>query len=816
MYKNKIIFAEAILVTILLMAIGTAWVAMNTQRQTNNTAVGTDQMNIVGNKNDHSLKLFDFNLVKPAFASFNSTQEKIIPKVPAYRIVAKDISNLDSFKNDNIQFSAEQLKTLEDSGFYLSEKYDASGEWPAYDDFVDLYNHFQGSTNEYLREQQNSLFISSDVGMHLFHVLIDRSFQRTEETKFQPLLIDITKTLFKNSIDKYGSATDEILKESYKRLAVYYLIPLAALESAKGKAALNPDDFKTYAEYVTANDKQEAEAATSEFKIILAKSIDGIDISDDIYNLASEEITLINKAEGVAPSPLFTPLRPELMNDYSQFKPRSHYTKNEILKSYFVAMMWYGRMGFTLNSTDLTRDALIITGQVNSMNAGNEKISKLWSDMSSAIEFFVGQTDDLTPYQYTDEIKKVYGSSMTENQLKDNALLEKFVASVIKDLPSPRILSEAIAMEDVDSQTKEELLKNTMQFRFMGQRFTPDAEIYTRLTQGDEAPDLETGQKLPSIPTALMVASILNPQNQTTKAYLDDWIKDKTRIEAEGRQSDKIITKVHTQIADEFSKYKDAIWTQNIYWGWLNCLRALTANYGTGFPAFMTSANWQKKNLGTVLGSYTELKHDTLLYAKQSYAERGGGSPDVPLPPIVKGYVEPDLAFWDRLIALTTATRDGLKERNVMPEEFAPRYDALIDALAFLRGIAASELSNQKISDDDFEKLRTISELSFQQIVEPLPGEELTLRERRAGLIADIHTDARLGRILYEATGKPYVIYIAVKDVNGTRLTRGVVYNHYEFTGALDTRLNDEDWQAKAYSDSNNTQPDKWSQELIK
>jgi hypothetical protein len=813
MQKNKIILFETILILVLLMLIGTAWVTINTPQKNINQVLTENNEE---NKNDNGAKLFDFNLTKPAFASFNSTQENVIPHVPVYRIVAKDISNLDSFKNDSIELNADQLKALEDSGFFLSEKYATGQEWPGYDDFVDLYNHFQGSSNEYLREPQNTLFVTSDVGMHLFHVLIDRSFQKTEETKFQPLLLSITKALFKDSLEKFESASDESLKASYKRLAVFYLIPLATLESAKGKVALNPNDFETYAKYVEANDKQEAEAATGEFKIALSKNIDGIAINDAIYDLATQEIALINKAEGTAPSPLFTPLRPELINDYSQFKPRSHYTKNEILKSYFIAMMWYGRMGFTLNSPDLTRDTIIITGQVNSLNAGDKKISRLWSDMSSAIEFFVGETDDLTPYQYTEEIKKTYGNSMTADQLADDSLLNKFINAVVKDLPSPRILSEAIAMKDIDSQTKEELLKNTMQFRFMGQRFTPDAEIYTRLTQGDEAPDPETGQKLPSIPTSLMIASLLNPQNQTTKAYLDEWVNNKDRINTEGRESDKIIKKVYAQIAEEFSGYDNAVWTQNIYWGWLNSLRALTANYGTGFPAFMTGADWQKKNLGTMLGSYTELKHDTLLYAKQSYAERGGGGPDVPLPPAVKGYVEPDVVFWDRLTALTTATRDGLKERNVMPDEYAPRYDALIDALTFLRRIAAEELNNQTISDEDFEKLRTISGLSFERIVEPLPGEELTLRERRAGLIADIHTDARLGRILYEATGKPYVIYVAVKDANGTRLTRGVVYNHYELTGTLDKRLNDEEWQATAYSDSNKTVPDKWSQELVK
>jgi len=810
MRNNKLIWSGVFIVIFILLAAGYFGEVKTAANRFNKK---NGMVKVLDNS-----KLFEFSLNKPVFAAFENMPEIVVPKVPFYTLQTKEISNLKSFTdNEAINFTPAQLKSLEERGFYLSKDYRTDENWPEFDDYVDLYNRIQGSASPYYREPQNSLFITSDVGMHLFHVLIDRSFQKTEETKFQPLLLNITKALFKDSIEKYNTTTNQDLKNSYKQLSVYYLVPLATLESGSVvKKKINPEDFSDYAKYVEANDKQIADSGNEDFKISLEKTIDGININDEIYQLAKQEIELINSAKDVASSPLFTPLRPDFMNDYTQFTPRSHYTKNIILKSYFEAMMWYGRMGFTLNSPDLTRDALIITGQVNNLNAGDEKISKAWSDMSSAIEFFVGKTDDLTPYQYTDEIKKVYGDSMTVDQLSDNDLLNKFVNAAVQDLPTPKILSEVINIPGNDSVSKTELLKDTMQFRLMGQRFTPDAEILNRLTQGDEAPDPETGQKLPSTPTALMVASILNPENKTVKNYLDEWVGDKIRIKNEVRESDKVIAKVYGLLKDEFSKFDNVIWTQNIYWGWLNSLRSLLANYGSGYPAFMMNVDWQKKNLGTVLGSYTELKHDTLLYAKQNYAERGGGGEPPEMPPIVKGYVEPDVIFWDRLIALTEATRKGLSDRNVMPEEFNERYFTLINSLKFLRGIAVKELANEKISDNDFEKLRTISEADFESIVLPTNGETLTLKERRAGLIADISTDARLSRILYEANGKPYIIYVAVKDINGTRLTRGVIYNHNEFTGDLGERLNDEEWQDKAYSADNKTIPDKWSSELVK
>ena len=62
-------------------------------------------------------------------------------------------------------------------------------------------------------------------------------------------------------------------------------------------------------------------------------------------DIVQDELTLIEQAGGIFTSPLF-----DLDEDYSQYKPRGHYTRNETYGRYFRAMMWYGRMPFTLHS----------------------------------------------------------------------------------------------------------------------------------------------------------------------------------------------------------------------------------------------------------------------------------------------------------------------------------------------------------------------------------------------------------------------------------------------------------------------------------
>ncbi len=107
-------------------------------------------------------------------------------------------------------------------------------------------------------------------------------------------------------------------------------------------------------------------------------------------------------------------------------------------------------------------------------------------------------------------------------------------------------------------------------------------------------------------------------------------------------------------------------WTQNLYWGWLYCLLALLDEKGDGYPTFMKSQAWADKELNTGLGSWTELRHDTILYTKQSYATLGleMGSPK-------KGYVEPNPELYGRLASLVKMTGDGLSARGLLLDQFS-------------------------------------------------------------------------------------------------------------------------------------------------
>ena len=113
-------------------------------------------------------------------------------------------------------------------------------------------------------------------------------------------------------------------------------------------------------------------------------------------------------------------------------------------------------------------------------------------------------------------------------------------------------------------------------------------------------------------------------------------------------------------LKSEYAAIGADTWAQNLYWGWLYCLLALLNAKGDGYPAFMKREAWADKDLNASLGSWAELRHDTILYAKQSYTRKVS----MPLEKDTRGYVEPNPELYGRLASLAKMTYDGLQSRG--------------------------------------------------------------------------------------------------------------------------------------------------------
>lgn len=279
-----------------------------------------------------------------------------------------------------------------------------------------------------------------------------------------------------------------------------------------------------------------------------------------------------------------------------------------------------------------------------------------------------------------------------------------------------------------------------------------------------------------------------------------------------GETSYENYNKQMTKVKSEVAAFGLDSWTQNLYWSWLYALQPIFAVKGEQYPAFMQTQAWLRKDIQTALSSWTELKHDTILYSKQVMAEMGGGPSDQ----VPHGYVEPNPEAYARLLALANMTRDGLEKRGLLDDVTRGNLDNLIDELNFLLDVSQKELSGQTLTDDEYWRIQYFGgwlealTVAAADVADPMQGGG-NLQDQKSALVADVATG--IGRVLEEGVGYPTSIYV-VTPTKPYTVVVGAVYTYYEFPVAQDNRLTDEAWQQMLESGSAPAAPE-WTSSFI-
>jgi hypothetical protein len=589
-------------------------------------------------------------------------------------------------------------------------------------------------------------------------------------------------------------------------VAAQLTVPLVILENAQWSIS--------YEERLKSN--QDFQDLTD--KLDITESLEGAlnrlgkyqkQFSPEIFGRMGQELKNIYAAAGVSASPLYGQYAEAggLQTDYTQFTPRSHYTKSSLLRGYFRAMMYLGRNSYLLEKPAGISDALLLAYLMAIPGSDGLAIVKDWQKIMEITTFYAGSPDDIGYPEWRNLVVKVLGTAKFSPAAAVNPAVVTKISQHVGELRPPRILSDVIMAESVPGQTKPELLAKTKAFRLFGQRFTFDGWILGRLTAGEE----KTPVRLPSTPSALFIPAALG--DSVAREFTGAFLKQTTQSfsEAEVAQFGG-----HLQmVAADLRKVTDEEWYRSVGSVWLKLLGTLPGAYGSGYPLYMQGKLFPVKQLQTFLGSYTELKHDTLLYAKQNFAEGGAGL-DEKGPPVPKGFVEPNLAFWQELQRLLAYTTAGFKKFGIFKGELEEygRLNIFKERVDFYTALAVKELQGTPLSELEYENLRN---WRLSHLARPfVEGVVLDEKDKRAGLIADIHTDALTGQILYEATGEPYFMLALVGNEGQSRLTVGVAFNHYEFTGPLNRRYTDADWQARVYHSPPQVPPKNfWYQGLL-
>jgi hypothetical protein len=719
-------------------------------------------------------------------------QLSISPDAPDY-LLPLNLNEVTNFGDVEATFylTESQKQLLQENGFVVIP-------WHG-DDIVQPYKT--------LKEREIPIFVTSDTLLHLYHIQFNEILKRLEEEEFFDELIDMSLAMMNRSIQDYQSFDDADLKEAARRNVAYFTVALSLLQTPTE----GYDEEAVKQEIEQWNEEHPWEEPR-EFKPL--KKVN-FTVPSYVVDEVNEEIGNIEAHQGFKPSAIFNSqndcqcdLPGCYCEDYSQYVPRGHYTRSEALKRYFKTMMWYGRMAFLLKGGDdaliTEEDARIATIQASLISAELPGVSlqaeqsnltscwDVWDRIYSVTSFFVGTADDLTPYEYLDAMEKVLDTEFNATLLADNETLLNLKAELAQ-MRNPQIYGGSGVCVIYPPVTKEKLyecLSSTKGMRFMGQRFVPDSYMFQNLVfpavgmyVGDDEPFTMGMTAIgPSrcFPRGLDIMAVLGSE----RAYEILNAEGDTEYQGENTSYDKQLN----ELKEEFAAFSEEDWNRNLYWSWLYSLKPLLEDFGQGYPAFMQTEAWQDKELQTALASWTELRHDTILYAKQSSTPAATAMPPQPKP--VVGYVEPVPEFYNRMLSLTTMTRKGLDKLGALSDEEESRLESLENILGRLITISQDELEGKELSEDDYEFIRNFGEELDSVIVGvEAKGKETTL-------VADVHTDVNSGQVLGEGLGYVDLALVAYKIPEGSIiLGAGPTLSYCEFKQPMSDRLTDEQWK---------------------
>ena len=638
---------------------------------------------------------------------------EFIPAAEKYQVDA-DLSNLVN-AGQYTGFTDEQIKSIYEDGFVVLK--------PSY---TALKMHH---IYEFPMYRDSPVFITVDSALHLYHIYYGNTLKLLEVSSLYEKLENLTGNMLAESLKVYSNSEHKDLNEELKFVTAYFLT---------GAKLMDVD-------------------------------IEGIEIPDEIMNLADGEIKLIDEAFGFTKSPIFGK---DL--DYSQFTVRGHYAGNEKLEKYFKTMMWYGTSGFpvfdeneekpVLDMGSLTK-AMIIT--CLALNDENNFVD--YENIYTATALYTGMSDDLGVFELRDLITNVYGQNPDLNLFKDESYGDKLLQEALL-LPEPKIQPKYSSVDTAAGR----------QFRFMGQRYSFDAEVMQNLIT----------PLLRPIPSGLDVVASFG--SKRAEELLDIHYKPKEKWDGYEESLNKM-RKKQEEISDDE-------WKSDLYKGWLWSIKSSSVSFEDteGMPLFMRNEKWTDKNIHTALGSYAELKHDSILYMKQSGAEMGAG-PQVQIP---YNYVEPNVEVYAKLKWLAENTREQLKARNMLNEEVISILDQIIEIQDTLMNVSIKELTNQNITEEENMELYSYGGL-IDYVIQRLQSNLMyqgvdTGNDSTTALIADVSTvgpDGASGKGAYLEIGNglPCEIYVVCRTNGNTYLARGALFNYYEFLS--DKRLTDREWQ---------------------
>lgn len=599
------------------------------------------------------------------------------------------------------------------------------------------------------------VFISTDAILHAFHRSYDLTLMQVEYEKMLPLLQEILQGIHSKLPELAQLYTPfPELEQSFRDVDIYVTVPLLLLG----------------ANVLPVYDENSAEIST---------------LLNYVYS------------EGVVEYPLFAETPRKI--DFSQFTPRGHYI-SEIypeLENYFRGMMWLGRTELYLTSpegmmpkptfADVKRqviDASIISELVELSEIGDKL-----QEFEDIIRYFVGEQDNVTLPNLNAVLADV--NVTAAYQLLDSAKVVEFQESLLtNDFAAQKILSQIM----INNPMEPGEITPASAFMLLGQRFVVDSYVTGSVVfDRIKFNGVEIKRMLPSTLDILFAlgndasAQLLMPE---LEAY-----KYSTNLAA---------------VRYLIDSYDEEHWKSSIYYMWLNAIRKLNPPAEReNLPQFAQSAAWWQEKMNSQLSSWTELRHDNLLYAKQSYT--GGVVCSYPY-----SYVEPNPEFFSWMKTSMQEIADNFEMIDFSPYNidmtiaYFVHFSTVCDTLA---SVAAKELSGESLTEEEisflhsmlYENLVTYNEPPYtgwypKLFLSAWMNDFLPFTTQDY-IVADYHTaptdefGAPVGWVAHAGTGPVDLAVVVADHPSGEKIAFvGPVSSYHEYTATNFMRINDDEW----------------------
>jgi hypothetical protein len=326
-------------------------------------------------------------------------------------------------------------------------------------------------------------------------------------------------------------------------------------------------------------------------------------------------------------------------------------------------------------------------------------------------------------------------------------------------------------------------------FAFFGQRYTVDSHIFSNLVY-DRVGKGAIGRWLP------------DPLDAAYAAFANDHAVALLADELALYPYAPDLEAMRLLVDDHPTEY----WESSLYTLWLSALRTLSPSRpnahpsADGLPSVARSEAWGRRVINTQLSSWSQLRHDTLLYVKQSYTV--GTVCEFP-----DAYVDPYPELFGALGRMAGRGNELLGQLEI-PAELAQAqayFTSLAEVMATLEAMAEAQRTGMPHSAEHIAFVNDVVDVQGGGSGPPsvsgwyarLFANPLRSLEQDP-IIADVHTDVggdtRPAKVLHVATGLPRMMVMTVDTCVGPRLYVGPAFAYHELEPEGLTRITDSEW----------------------